>query len=468
MIRETTKNEIREKLIERFDLSESELLLVDQLLSCEGVDEKRINYILDKSFAFKLDKQSIICFINYQLFKLDPQKADEFASKISDEEREMINNFKIIKDISSLTISENIDDVKRMFLVMSKDMRVVIIKLFGICYDISILSLPLTDMQKNFVKQVKEIHVPLSERLGLDKLKLELNDNVVRLEYPEEYAKLVQEIQDKAEENEKQLALSKSRIQTILDELKIKGRIESRIKHISSIFNKLHNKNISIDKIYDILAIRVIVDSVEECYAVMGKIHGIYKPMLGRVKDYIASPKPNGYKSLHTTIIVENQHPLEVQIRTENMHRDSEFGVYAHYLYKEKKDKESEFDKKISWFRQTIENAKQLSDEDFIETLKSDLYDGIIVVQTPKGKVLELPQGSCAIDFAYAIHTDIGNKCVGVKINGAMKPITTVLANGDIVEVLTNPHSKGPSRDWLKIIKTSGARSKVKAFFKND
>jgi GTP pyrophosphokinase len=190
--------------------------------------------------------------------------------------------------------------------------------------------------------------------------------------------------------------------------------------------------------------------------------------MLGRVKDYIASPKPNGYKSLHTTIIVENQHPLEVQIRTENMHRDSEFGVYAHYLYKEKKDKESEFDKKISWFRQTIENAKQLSDEDFIETLKSDLYDGIIVVQTPKGKVLELPQGSCAIDFAYAIHTDIGNKCVGVKINGAMKPITTVLANGDIVEVLTNPHSKGPSRDWLKIIKTSGARSKVKAFFKNE
>ena len=213
---------------------------------------------------------------------------------------------------------------------------------------------------------------------------------------------------------------------------------------------------------------RVIVNTVEACYAVLGRIHGIYKPMQGRVKDYIANPKPNGYQSLHTTIIVENQHPLEVQIRTVEMNRESEYGVYSHWLYKEKKTKQDAFDQRMTWFRQTVDNAQKMSNEDFIETLKSDLYEGILVVQTPKGRVMEFPQGSTVIDFAYAIHSDIGNKCVGAKINGQLKPFTTPLHNGDIVEIITNPHSKGPSRDWLKVIKTASARSKIKAFFKNE
>ncbi len=460
--------QIKNVVTTAFELSQTELEIIDEILKCSSLNLDRIKYITENCITFHLDKKSIMAFLDYQYYKVEPDKANELAKKMSTEEKEIIDEFITIKDINNLTPSENIEDIRRMFIVMSRDTRVVIMKLFGICYDVSMLKLPLNDTESYFLKLVKEIHVPLSERLGLDKLKLAMNDNVVRLEHPTEYTKLVEEIKNKQEENEKQLKLSKERIQEILDDLKINGHIESRIKHVSSIFNKLHNKNLTLDQIYDILAIRVIVKTVEECYSVLGRIHGIYKPMVGRVKDYIASPKPNGYKSLHTTIIVENQHPLEVQIRTEQMHKESEFGIYAHWLYKENKDKKNDFDKRLTWFRQTVENAKNMSNDEFIETLKSDLYDGIVVVQTPKGRVLEFPEGASVIDFAYAIHSDIGNKCIGAKINGKLKPFTTQLKNGDIVEILTNAHSKGPSRDWLKFVKTAGARSKIKSFFKNE
>lgn len=460
--------EIKERIFLNYKLSENDKLMVENILKNEKINIDKTLYVLDKVISFKLDKSLIMALLDYLFFKVDEQGASEYAKSLTEEENKILNDFKTIMDIKSLTLSEEIDDIKRMFIVMSNDMRVVISKLFGICYEISIMKNPLNEKQLEFLRQVKEIHVPLSERLGLDKLKLELNDNVIRLEHPEEYKRLVQEVESKREENENQLEISKKKIKDILEELKINGKIESRIKHISSIFNKLYVRQLALDQIFDILAIRVIVSNVEECYSVLGKIHAIYKPMIGRVKDYIASPKPNGYQSLHTTIIVENQHPLEVQIRTEDMHRNSEYGVYAHWLYKENKDKKNDFDKRLTWFRQTVENAQQMSDKEFIETLKSDLYDGVIVVQTPKGRVIEFPKGSTVIDFAYAIHTGVGNTCVGAKINGKLKPLTTQLKNGDIVEILTNVHSKGPSRDWLKLVKTAGARSKIKAFFKNE
>lgn len=466
IVQETSLN-LKNKIYETFLFSEEEKSIIDKVLSCD-LNFDRIYKIISLIIEMKLDKSSCLSFLVYQFYKIKNLDGDELSKKLSPEEQEMYKDFKSIKDISRLTRSEEIEDIKRMFIVMSRDLRIVIIKLFGIYYDISILNNPLTDEQKSFVKQVKDIHVPLSERLGLDKLKQNLYDNVIRIEHPNEYERLKRTIESEQEENSKQLELTKSKIQKILDDMKINGEIQSRIKHISSIFNKLHNKNLSINQIYDILAMRVIVNNIEECYAVLGRIHGIYKPMIGRVKDYIANPKPNGYQSLHTTIIVENQHPLEVQIRTAEMNREAEYGVYSHWLYKEKKSKQDAFDQRMTWFRQTIDNAKNMSNEDFIETLKSDLYEGLLLVQTPKGKVLEFPAGSTIIDFAYAIHSDIGNKCVGAKINGQLKPFTTALQNGDIVEIITNPHSKGPSRDWLKFVKTSGARSKIKAFFKNE
>ena len=462
------KVEIIKKIESVYSLSDKEKRQIEYILDTGKIDEDKTSYILDKTIAFQLDKSMITALFNYQLFKVDSEKAEEFAKELSPEENKIIGHFKNIRDINSLTPSEEIEDIRRMFIVMGSDMRVVIMKLFGICYEMTKLNNPLNEQQQLFLRQVKEIHVPLSERLGLDKLKLELNDNVVRLEYPEEYKKLVDEIESHREENEKQLEISKNKMTELLKDLKIEGKIESRIKHISSIFNKLYVRQLALDQIYDILAIRIIVKNVEDCYSVLGKIHSIYKPMLGRVKDYIASPKPNGYQTLHTTIIVENQHPLEVQIRTEEMHRNSEYGLYAHWLYKENKDKKNAFDKRLTWFRESIDNAKNMNNNDFIETLKGDLYDGVIVVQTPKGRVIEFPKGSTVIDFAYAIHSGVGNSCVGAKINGKLKPITSQLRNGDIVEILTNPHSKGPSRDWLKFVKTSAARNKIKSFYKNE
>lgn len=459
--------EITNLIFDNFTFTDKEKNIVEKILSVD-INYPRIKTISELIIKNKLDKSSMLAFLLYQLYKVEPEKADLLLNEFEDDVREMVEDFKTIKDINKLTPSEEIEDIKRMFLVLGKDLRVVMIKLFGIYFDISILDNPLNSSEILFVKQVKEIHVPLSERLGLDKLKQSLYDNVIRLEYPEEYFSLKNRIESKQEENQKQLELTKSKIEKILQDLKIEGEIVSRIKHISSIFNKLHNKNTELSQIYDILAMRVIVNTVEECYAILGRIHGIYKPMVGRVKDYIANPKPNGYQSLHTTIIVDNEHPLEVQIRTVEMNRESEYGVYSHWLYKEKKTKLDAFDKRMTWFRQTIDNAENMSNEDFIETLKSDLYEGVLVVQTPKGKVLEFPAGSTVIDFAYAIHSQVGNQCVGAKINGKLKPFNTELKNGDIVEILTSNNSKGPSRDWLKFVKTSSARTKIKAFFKNE
>jgi len=458
---------IRDFISKSFKFTKEEQQAIDEFLSID-INYPRIKIISELIVSNKLDKNAMLAFLNYQLYKVEPEKADELSLALNDEVREMVNDFKTIKDINKLTQSEEIEDVKRMFLVLGKDLRVVMIKLFGVYYDISILNNPLSSSESLFVKQVKEIHVPLSERLGLDKLKQSLYDNVIRIEYPKEYYSLKDRIESKQEENQKQLDLTKSKIEKILQDLKINGQIVSRIKHISSIFKKLHDKQTELSQIYDILAMRVIVNTVEECYAILGRIHAIYKPMAGRVKDYIANPKPNGYQSLHTTIIVENEHPLEVQIRTVQMNKESEYGVYSHWLYKEKKTKQDSFDKRMTWFRQTIDNAEKMSNEEFIETLKSDLYEGVLVVQTPKGKVLEFPAGATVIDFAYAIHSQVGNQCVGAKINGKLKPFTTTLKNGDIVEILTSSNSKGPSRDWLKFVKTSSARAKIKSFFKNE
>ena len=459
---------IKDNIFSHVKLTLNDKKLIGDIL-CPEMNLTRVDVIINMIISMKLDKDSIISFLLYQLFKVDEKRASEIEKSLSQESIEMFETYKTIKDISQLTLSEEIEDIKRMFIAMSKDMRVVYIKLAGIFYDISVLNLPLSEREKSFVKQVEEIHVPLAERLGFDRLKQDLADNVIRLLHPEEYKRLEETVASKYEENEKQLALTKSKIQKILDDLKIKGEIATRQKHISSIYNKLHSKNLRINQIYDIIAMRVIVDTVEECYAVLGRIHGLYKPMAGRVKDYIANPKPNGYKSLHTTIIVENQHPMEVQIRTYKMHKESEYGgVCAHWLYKEHKSKKNEFDSRMTWFRETVENAKNMSNEDFINTLKSDLYDGVIFVQTPKGRVLEFPEGATAIDFAYAIHTDIGNSCVGARINQKMRPLSTPLSNGDIVEIITSTQSKGPSRDWLKMVRCNSTKSKIRAFFKSE
>lgn len=461
------KSKIIEKIQKKFKLLDKEKTLLDKLLD-ERLDFDRISEILDFIIELKLDKSAVIGFLIYQLHKVDKASAESLQNQLTSDEKVIYSGFKSLKDMRYLTKAEEADDIRRLFIGLGKDLRVVVIKLAGILYDVKHLQTPLSKIDADFVSNVKEVFAPLAERLGLSEMKSVMEDYCFKYQNPEMYNSLIESLEKTREENEKQIEITTKRLRAILHELGIKGEIQARQKHVSSIFRKLKMKNVTLAQIYDLIAMRVLVRTVEECYSVFGKIHGIYKPIQGRVKDYISNPKPNGYQTLHTTVIVENQRPLEIQIRTYQMHKNCEYGIAAHWMYKDGTEKMAKLDKKISWFRNIMEKAQVMQPEDFVETLKTDLYTGEIFVQTPKGKVLELPVGSSVIDFAYAIHSDVGNHCVGGKINNVMRPIYTELKNGDVVEIITNPNSKGPSRDWLNHVKTSSARSKIKSFFKNE
>lgn len=449
-------------LNESFNLTENNLFNINLILSNTSLNNKDIT-IINNLINNKLDFNSICAYLinEYNLFEL----------KFTDDE--VIFLAKNLQQITSDTLSfnkqEEAEMLRKQFIAMCKDIRVIIIKLCLVLYQANECNLPLSDNQRELLVTTRNIYAPLAERLGLNMVKSQLEDLCLKYLDPDIYNELEQNILLKKEENQKQIELTKSKLQNILDELNLKdATIMARQKHFSSIYKKIKSKAVPLAKIYDLIAMRVIVNTVEECYAVLGKIHGIYKPMEGRFKDYISNPKPNGYQSLHTTIITENSRPMEIQIRTYEMHRNSEFGVdVAHWIYKEKR-KTTELDKKLAWLREIMDNSANLNSEEFVETLKTNLYSGRIFVQTPKGKVLEFPEGACVIDFAYAIHSDIGNMCVGGKINGKIVPINTKLSSNDIIEIITSSQSKGPSRDWLNIVKTMQARSKINAFFKKE
>ncbi len=451
------------KLLENtFNLNENNKLLINNILEKINLNEKDI-FITNNLIKNKLDFNSVCAYLisEYNLFDLNIQ--DEDVLKLA-------NNLKEINsDNLSFNKQEESEILRKQFVAMCKDIRVIIIKLCLVLYDAKNCTLPLTQKNRELLLTIRNIYAPLSERLGLNSMKSELEDLCLKYLDPEVYNELEHNVLLKKEENQKQIEVTKQKLEQILQDLNLKNAtIMARQKHFSSIYKKIQSKAVPLAKIYDLIAMRVIVDTIEECYAVLGKIHGIYRPMEGRFKDYIANPKPNGYQSLHTTIITENDRPMEIQIRTYEMHRNSEFGVdVAHWVYKEKR-KTTELDKKMAWLREIMDNSSNLNSEEFIETLKTNLYSGSIFVQTPKGKVLEFPEGSCVIDFAYAIHSEIGNACVGGKINNKMVPISTKLSNNDIVEIITSPTSKGPSRDWLKIVKTAQARDKINAFFKKE
>ncbi len=461
------KSQILEKIKKNFTLNEEEFALIEQVLT-DDMNLPRLSFCIDTMISYHIQGEVLVAYIVFQFFKIAPPQAEELKGKLSTEQQKLYETFKILRSVRELTKNGEAEDIRRMFVAICQDMRVVIIKFATILFDLRQIKLPMSESDLSFVNMVADIFAPLAERLGLSQFKNDFEDECfMRLE-PAAYEELNNNVLMKTEDNQKQFAITTAKLQAILDELGIKGEIQSRQKHFYSVYKKIMKKNITLGKVYDLLAMRVLVPKVEDCYAVFGKIHSIYRPMAGRVKDYIATPKPNGYQSLHTTIIADNNRPLEIQIRTFDMHRQSEYGVAAHWIYKEKSRSRNKFDEKLAWFRQMLEQTNDLSSEEFLETLKTDLYGESIFVQTPKGKVLEFPLGATIIDFAYAIHSEIGNTCVGAKINGKIVPITTVLNNGDVVEILTNPNSKGPSRDWLLHVKTSGARSKIRAFFKSE
>lgn len=362
---------------------------------------------------------------------------------------------------------QQVENLRKMFFAMAKDIRVILIKLADRLHNMRTLKYMSPEKQRIIAKETLDVFAPLAHRLGISQIKCELEDLSLRYLDSVAFYEIAEGLDQKKTERDAYVKLIRDTIETKMDALGIKSQINGRAKHIYSIFRKMYSQGKSLDEIYDLFAVRIIVNDVSECYTALGMVHEQYKPIPGRFKDYIAMPKPNMYQSLHTTVIGPDGRPFEIQIRTWEMHRVAEQGIAAHWKYKEGATSGDE--KKLAWVDQLMEIQRDAdSDEDFMRTLKIDMFADEVFVFTPKGNVISLPMGATPIDFAFYIHTAVGYKMIGAKANTRIVPLDYKLQNGDIVEILTSTATKGPSRDWLKIVKTGQARNKINAWFKKE
>jgi GTP pyrophosphokinase len=360
-----------------------------------------------------------------------------------------------------------------MFLAMAKDIRVILIKLADRLHNMRTLTHMPPEKQHRIAQETLDIYSPIAGRLGISKIKVELDDLSLKYLKPEIYRDLKEKVSEKKEEREAYVEKIAKDVEVAIKEAGIKGEVNGRVKHFFSIYKKMHNQGKTLDQIYDLFAVRIIVESVKDCYAALGIIHEMYKPIPGRFKDYIAMPKVNMYQSLHTTLIGPNGAPFEIQIRTFDMHRAAEYGIAAHWKYKEASDGkkiETQEEEKLVWLRQILEWQRDMSDNrEFMNLLKSDLnlFSEDVYCFTPQGDVKNLQNGSTPIDFAYSVHSAVGNKMIGAKVNGKLVPIDYVIQNGDRIEILTSQNSKGPSRDWLAIAKSTSTKNKINQWFRS-
>ncbi|MDE6850698.1 MAG: bifunctional (p)ppGpp synthetase/guanosine-3',5'-bis(diphosphate) 3'-pyrophosphohydrolase, partial [Clostridia bacterium] len=364
---------------------------------------------------------------------------------------------------------EDAENFRKIFVAMAKDVRVIIIKLADRLHNMRSLNYLSNERQQRIAKETLGIFTPLADRLGISQVKCELEDLCLKYLEPEAYEYLVTNINQKRDERQMFVDTVVAQLRKMLDENGIDGDVVGRPKHFYSIYKKMKNKGLSLDQIYDLTAVRVIVGEIEKCYEVLGIIHKQWRPVPGRIKDYIATPKRNMYQSLHTTVVTDFGQFFEIQIRTAEMHKMAEYGIAAHWKYKEQREGEAtSFDQRLSWIRDVMDWQGSLeTSKEFVDSLKNDLYASELLVFTPQGKVISLPLEATPVDFAYAIHSEVGNKCVGAKVNGKIVQLNSALKTGDVVEILTSSNSKGPSWDWLKFVKSGSAKAKIKQFFKH-
>ena len=419
-----------------------------------------------------LDEATIAAALLHDVIEDTPATAEDIQREFGSEVLGLVDGVtKLEKIVFKSQEDADAENFRKIFVAMAKDVRVIIIKLADRLHNMRSLNFLSHERQQRMASETLEIYAPLAGRLGISQIKCELEDLCLKYLDPESYDYLVYNIRERLTERKEFVARIVEEIKELTAEIGVEGEVFGRPKHFYSIYKKMKNKGKTLDQIYDLTAVRVIVRDVRECYTVLGAIHEKWKPIPGRIKDYIATPKPNKYQSLHTTVMTKYGQPFEIQIRTEDMHKIAEFGIAAHWKYKEGKTEEenNNFENRLTWLREVMEWQGDLKDSrEFIDALKTELYSHELLVFTPRGKVISLPPEATPVDFAYAIHSEVGNRCTGARVNSKIVPLTTTLQVGDVVEIITSPNSKGPSRDWLKFIKSSSAKAKIKQFYKNE
>ncbi|MFM1514414.1 RelA/SpoT family protein [Helcococcus ovis] len=417
--------------------------------------------------SMQMDDQTICAGLMHDILEDTDYSKSDMEKEFGEEITALVDGVTKLKNLQYKTKEEaQIESIRKMVLAMANDIRVIIIKLSDRLHNMRTLEYKDRDKQIKTANETLEIYVPIAHRLGINAIKWELEDLCLRYIDPVSYYSVAQQIDQKRSEREKIIQHIMDKLSTELDKINIRFTMTGRPKGIYSIYNKMQKQETTIDNIFDLIAVRVIVKDINQCYAVLGIVHNLWKPIPGRFKDYIAMPKPNFYQSLHTTVIGEKGQIFEVQIRTEEMHRNAEYGIANHWQYKEGKKKASNFDNRLNWIRQVIEWGKDTSAYEFIDNFKNDLFNDEVYVFSPKGDVVDLQKGATPIDFAYRVHSEVGNKCVGAKINGKIQPLNYKLKTGDIVTILTSKNSTGPNLGWLDMAVTQHAKNKIRAFFK--
>lgn len=420
----------------------------------------------------ELDIETIIAGLLHDVVEDTEYTYEDIEREFSKEIADLVDGVTKLGQIKYQSKEETqAENLRKMFLAMAKDIRVILIKLADRLHNMRTLKYMPPEKAKSKAIETLEIYGGIANRLGISMIKWELEDLALRYIDPEGYYDLVERVAKKRSQREAYIENVLNILNKSFEEVNIKCNVYGRPKHFYSIYKKMQDKHKNFQDIYDLMAVRIIVDTVKDCYAVLGMIHTLWTPMPGRFKDYIAMPKPNMYQSLHTTVIGPDGEPLEIQIRTKEMHTIAEYGIAAHWKYKEgnTSQKQSNIEGKLQWLRQMMEWEKDLKDpQEFMDALKEDVFSSQVYVFTPKGDVVELPAESTPIDFAYRVHTNVGNKCVGSKIDGRIVPLDYKLQNGNIVEILTSSNSNGPSRDWINIVKTPNAKSRIRQWFKKE